>query len=331
MFLSFIVPVYNTEKYIAECLNSLLEQDISADEYEIICVNDGSKDGSLNILNSYASTRSNINIIDQQNSGVSVARNTGLEQAKGDYIWFIDSDDLIEKNCLSELQKIASTKQYDRIVIGNRLFKNIDDLKSDNLKINSSWKDSVVWRNIFRRDFLNSNNLRYCPGLVFGEDALFLFECFRCKPEILDTELLIYNHRDVDVSASNNHSFEFIQKRTMSTLQEAKIVQKYYEQNDGIYPMETANRLMIFLWGCLNHLTQMTRKEAKPYLDDLKSCGLYPYKTPPECTVTKSFQLSRSDLFGKFFDYVYTHMHRPWGFHAMRIINRLMNTKGKNF
>ena len=85
MLISFIVPVYNTELYLEECLNSLLNQNISHDEYEIICINDGSKDSSLDILNKYALTHSNIYVIDQQNSGVSVARNVGLEHANGDY------------------------------------------------------------------------------------------------------------------------------------------------------------------------------------------------------------------------------------------------------
>ena len=82
--------------------------------------------------------------------------------------------------------------------------------------------------------FLNDNNLRYYPGLVFGEDALYLFECFRCNPQILEANLLVYYHRVVEGSASNNSTFGFSKKRTQSTLTEAKIVQQYYERNDGV-------------------------------------------------------------------------------------------------
>ena len=327
MLISFIVPVYNTELYLEECLDSLLNQDISHNEYEIICVNDGSKDSSLDILNKYALAHSNIYVIDQQNSGVSVARNVGLEHANGDYIWFIDSDDLIKENCLNELKTIISIGEYDRIIINSKTFINTDDLLTT---LNESWKNSVVWRSIFKKEFLNSNKLRYYPGLVFGEDALYLFECLRCSPKTLETDLLIYYHRVVAESASNNNSQAFSKKRTQSTLTEAKIVQQYYERNDGLYPTETANRLMIYLWGGLYALTQMPRRDYKPFLKDLKKCGLYPYKTPAECTVTKSFQHNRTDAFGKIFDYVYTHLHRPWGFMLMCIINRLLKIINKS-
>lgn len=100
MFLSFIVPVYNTEKYLAECLDSLLEQDIPYEEYEIICVNDGSTDGSLDILRRYAEAHSNVIVVDKENGGVASARNAGLDAACGDYIWFFDSDDIIHPNIL---------------------------------------------------------------------------------------------------------------------------------------------------------------------------------------------------------------------------------------
>lgn len=330
MVLSFIIPVYNTEDYIAECLDSLLNQNIPADEYEIICINDGSKDSSLEILNKYALAHSNIRVIDQQNSGVSFARNVGLEHANGDYIWFIDSDDLIKENCLQEIKAIISTNEYDRIIINSRTFETTDDLFSKETKLIESWKDSVVWRSIFKKKFLNDNNLRYHPGLIFGEDALYIFECFRCTPKIFEADLLVYYHRVVIGSASNNNTSSFMKRRTESTLNEAKIVQKYYERNDGIYPVETANRLMIYLWGGLYALTQTSPKNYKPFLKDLKSCGLYPYKTPPECTLTKSYQHNRTDFIGKIFDYAYTHTNRPWGFLLMRIINLLLKISNKS-
>lgn len=327
MILSLIVPVYNTEKYIKDCLDSLLEQDIPATEYEIICVNDGSTDNGLNILLDYQKKYENIKVIDQPNSGVCVARNNGVDIAKGEYIWFIDADDLITKNCLNTLCNDYLKKSYDRIIISNYLFENDTDLESGNLKTNTSWKDSVVWRNIMKKQFLTDNNLRFYPGLIFGEDALFMFEVFLNNAETVETDSILYYHRQVMGSASNNTSAEFSLTRVYSTLEEAKIVQKYYEDKNCPYPQETANRLMIFLWGGLDTVAQMPTKQAKTYLKDLKHCGLYPYKTPPECTVTKSFQLDREDFIGKFFDLVYTHMHRPWGFHCMKVLKKIIKMR----
>ena len=327
MILSFIIPVYNTEKYIGECLDSLLAQNISKQEYEIICVNDGSTDGSLAILRNYEAQHQNVRVVDQPNGGVCVARNNGLDAAKGEYIWFIDADDLLLSNCLGDIYSSIITKKYDRIIVGNKIFETVDDLKTDKYPTNSSWKDSVVWRSIFRKSFLVNNELRFYPGLVFGEDALFVFECFRKSPVVLELDLPIYFHRIVMGSASTNVSAEFQDKRLRSTLREAHILQGYYEKNDGIYPQETANRMMVFLLGGLGTLAKMSKKQMKPYMDDLKAWGLYPYKTPPEYTVTKSHQLTRTDFMSKVYDYLYVHMHRPWGFHAMRILEKLIKIR----
>lgn len=105
MFLSFIVPVYNAEKYLNECISSLLQQDIPANDYEIICVNDGSTDGSLEILRTYENQYTNIVVIDKENGGVSAARNAGLDAACGDYVWMVDADDFIQKDCLGNINE----------------------------------------------------------------------------------------------------------------------------------------------------------------------------------------------------------------------------------
>lgn len=123
MFLSFVVPVYNTEKYLPECLDSLLEQDIPKEEYEIICVNDGSTDNSLEILHAYQEKFPNIVVIDKENSGVAMARNAGMDAAKGDYIWFVDSDDFIQMNILHLLWTTVSETEYDRVNMGIYTFQ----------------------------------------------------------------------------------------------------------------------------------------------------------------------------------------------------------------
>ena len=98
MKLSIVVPVYNVEKYIVRCISSLISQDY--DDYEIIIVNDGTPDNSIEVLTSKISDE-RITIIHQENGGLSSARNVGMHHANGEYIWFVDSDDWVEKNCLS--------------------------------------------------------------------------------------------------------------------------------------------------------------------------------------------------------------------------------------
>ena len=101
--ISIIIPVYNVEKYLRECLDSVLSQ--SCSEYEVICVNDGSTDGSLTILKEYAKKIDKIQIIDQKNNGLSGARNAGINEANGDYNLLLDSDDWIEQNTIEILKK----------------------------------------------------------------------------------------------------------------------------------------------------------------------------------------------------------------------------------
>ena len=120
MFLSFVVPVYNAAQYLPECLDSLLAQDIS--DYEIICVNDGSKDTSPKILWQYAAQHGNIRVIDQENGGVVSARNAGLSAAQGDYVWFVDADDFLLPNILGSLRDKTVETACDRLIVGGYQF-----------------------------------------------------------------------------------------------------------------------------------------------------------------------------------------------------------------
>ena len=101
MKFSVVVPVYNVEQYLGQCLESLQAQDYT--DFEVICVNDGSTDGSRKILTEWATHSPQMRIIDRENGGLSAARNTGLKEAKGDYVVFVDSDDWVEPTMLSRL------------------------------------------------------------------------------------------------------------------------------------------------------------------------------------------------------------------------------------
>lgn len=323
-FLSFIVPVYNVEKYLCDCLNSLLSQGISPEEYEIICVNDGSTDKSLDILKEYEKANINVRVINEENGGVCVARNTGLAEAKGTYVWFIDSDDLVHCNVLGTLKTELEKQNCDRLLISHFQFSDPTPsisitIEKQNLPINTAWKESVVWRSIFKKSFLIDNKLMFHPGLVFGEDALFMFECFYNEPVVAVLDLPVYYHRSVVGSASTNTSAEFMKKRNHSTLREAQIMQTYYEKENHKFPQETANRLMIFLWGILGAVAHMSKSEAKPYLSELKKSGLFPYHRPDDCTITRSYQTTREDVVGKLFDKIYTSSHTRIGFMLLRL------------
>jgi len=115
MFLSIITPVYNTAEYLSVCIESCLAQGMNQDDYEIIFIDDGSVDGSAEILDEYISKYTNLLVVHKVNGGVSAARNIALDLAQGEYIWFIDSDDFIEKNVLPELRTLAEKQKPERI------------------------------------------------------------------------------------------------------------------------------------------------------------------------------------------------------------------------
>lgn len=113
--ISVIIPVYNTSTYLCECLNSILDQDFD-ENYEVICVNDGSTDNSLEILRQYEKKFSKIKVVDKINTGVAITRNIGLQNAKGDFIAFLDSDDFITRNYLSKLYNTAIKTNSDVVI-----------------------------------------------------------------------------------------------------------------------------------------------------------------------------------------------------------------------
>lgn len=180
MKLSIIVPMYNVELYIEKCLLSCLNQDIPAFDYEIIVINDGSPDGSLAIAEHIASLYDNITIVSQNNAGLSAARNTGLSLAKGKYVWFVDSDDRIQENCLKhvidecyneglDLYSICSAKIINGQVVRSFSYENLDVLEGIEA-VNNHAIPHCAQFTICRRQFLIDNNLKFYEG-IYHEDS----------------------------------------------------------------------------------------------------------------------------------------------------------------
>lgn len=181
--LSIIIPVYNVEQYLEKCLKSCLSQDIPHNEYEIIVVNDGSPDGSLAIAERIAESATNITIITQENGGLSAARNTGMSVAKGDYVWFVDSDDWIETNCLKQLTDTLYNDKLDALVInGVRVINGVnrknppraytDKILSGKEFLKGTMVNCAAVITIYKRDILRNFKLYFKKG-IFHEDAEF--------------------------------------------------------------------------------------------------------------------------------------------------------------
>lgn len=185
MKLSIIAPIFNVEMYLHHCIESLINQNISEKDYEIILVNDGSSDGSMKIANYFEKSYSNVKIINRKNGGLAAARNTGLKNASGDYVWFVDSDDWIESNCLQRLLQFAYSNRLDVLCFSGKIFKskeNVADIPSstNHIGVVMTGDDFITNVNaipsacmvMFRRKFLQEGSLMFYEGILH-EDQEF--------------------------------------------------------------------------------------------------------------------------------------------------------------
>lgn len=198
--LSIIIPVYNVEKFISRCLDSCLNQDIDKDEYEIIVVNDGSPDGSLDIILEYAKIHDNIKIVNRDNGGLSAARNEGLKYATGEYLFFVDSDDWIAQNCLSKLLDILSKEKPEILIISaatvcdDRIKRYTPIYDFDILsgpEAFAKFLSPCAPFSIVSRLFFSENNFKFYEG-IFHEDSELIHRVHYSAKKICFTNEIIY-------------------------------------------------------------------------------------------------------------------------------------------
>mgnify|MGYP006361170599 CR=1 FL=1 len=215
--LSIIIPVFNVEKYVGACIESLYKQGISEDEFEVILINDGSTDNSLSVIQEYENQYSNITIISQKNQGLSATRNYGIKLAKGEYLLFVDSDDLIVDNTLKVMLHIAIQNQVD-ILKGDYVKANNQEIENG-IEISNlnSYTPSVIKTgeqgfiedynpmysyaviNFYRREFITKNKIYFLEGKYF-EDVAYTIEAYLKAQTFMAIPLQFYVYRQNDSS-----------------------------------------------------------------------------------------------------------------------------------
>lgn len=204
--ISVIVPVYNIEKYIGKCIQSVLSQTYT--DFELLLINDGSKDSSGEICSSWAKKDARIRVISKENEGVSVARNLGIDSAKGEFIFFLDGDDWISPECLEkmllrmtpEVDVIISEWEepedegYDSVLITKK--KQKEGLVSNE----EIWKDiyesffypKVLWGKLYRKELWD--NVRLKKGMIYSEDTYAMLEVFQNVRSLYSIQEPLYNY-----------------------------------------------------------------------------------------------------------------------------------------
>lgn len=219
MKLSIIVPVYNVEKYIRPCMESIFKQGLDEDDYEVIIVNDGTEDRSMEVIEDIIAAHDNITIINQENLSLSVARNNGIAVAKGEYILMPDSDDLLINNSLHVLLEKALEAKADLVVadfleMSDEEIERIKNIEQPPLTINERKGEELylqdlnpgqcyVWRTLYRRAFLQENNISFVPG-ISCQDVPFTHECYLKSKKSLRISHLLNIYRRGHASATSH-------------------------------------------------------------------------------------------------------------------------------
>lgn len=273
--LSIIVPVYQVEKYIRPCIESIFKQGIDEERFELIIVNDGSTDHSMEMIADIIHQHSNITVINQDNLSLSVARNNGIAIAKGEYIIMPDSDDLlIEKSLKPLLEKALETKVD--MMVADFLTMTDDEIEHTNVSMlqqptyeftmktghelflqDMSPYHCYVWRALYRRDFITSNHLSFYPGIRY-QDIPFTHECCFRASNCIKSNIVLNIYRRWPGSSTRaytiNNSRHFITSIALTW----RLRQIEGLSSDVVYKLEenifTSLRTMIYhTLHCIKH------------------------------------------------------------------------------
>lgn len=287
---SLILPIYNVEKFLPDCLDSLLCQDISESDYEIICVNDGSTDNSASVVGRYMKSHSSICLIDKENTGVSASRNVGLSEAKGEYIWFIDPDDMIAAKCLGNIYK--ELKKYDADIFEFQ-YINCDEEcrftpKSTEFHIdgyNKKGSSGSGWLSVCRASYLRNNSIKWNEKLSYGEDYLWSFQIKYRKHISIYTESALYIYRQRNSSAMHVRTKDKTEKHMndMIYLYELYGIEFKRCQREGLdqeFMISINHRQQLCAEAAMFYLMKLKypRKKLKKEITNLREKKLYPYK-----------------------------------------------------
>ena len=273
---SIIVPVYNVEKYIKKCLDSIFCQTFK--DFEVIVVNDGTKDNSMDIVKKY-----NVTIIEQDNQGLSEARNTGVRKAKGEYLIFVDSDDYIENQLLDKINQNLGNKpdivRYQVKDIIDQKEINHNEKEFHNLTGESAFKEIVkfyyvepAWLYAIKRKYYLNNNFSFKKNTYHEDFGLLPIVIFKSdRVNIIDYCGYCYVKRENSITT--NKDYQKIIKRVDDTINHFVFLfheAKKTKKDTKYFNSYIANSVIA-------KLTELKRKEYREYLKKVKKMGVFDY------------------------------------------------------
>lgn len=274
---SVIIPIYNVELYLERCLRSVLSQ--TYNNFELILVDDGSTDCSGSICDRYALIDKRIKVIHQNNSGVCAARNKGLDNCSGDYVYFVDSDDVVEKDGLEVLMSYMSDT-VDMVIGGYNVCSKEGDFVSRQVKtceVKLSPSDAIfamiepkkmnvtlgmLWINLFRREIINNNNLRFDESLYLYEDNVFSIQYLcHCSKSVMYTSRPVYHYYNYRKDNTTNTIFSNYNSKALSAL-DARL-QVYQLMKSAGQPSNNIKIARRAVFTCYKQLSSFLSKFGK--------------------------------------------------------------------
>lgn len=292
LLLSIIVPVYNAAEYLPGCLNSMLDQELNKSDYEIVCVDDGSTDDSLEILNDYAKRFPNIKPYHKENGGVSSTRNFAIEKSQGEYLMFVDSDDFICRNSIKPIIDEAIKKDLDIVEWGFRsvwvgyegqMLKEPSEIVLKNIKVNPLKASNTLWKLLVKKSIIMDNNIMFDTRINYGEDALFSFlvHLYAVGGRMMKTPARVYNYRIVENSLTHKadpNSADWAIKRIENI--SFRIEDCESVRQDCILKTQEKillKRIRLYVSDIVRNTLKLYDKTAKANVDALREKGIYPY------------------------------------------------------
>ncbi len=271
--ISVIIPVYNVEKYLSQCLESVIHQTYK--NLEIIIVNDGSKDGSIDICNEYIKKDKRIKYVYQKNMGLSAARNTGIKNATGDYIHFIDSDDFIPLNYYEKMVNAIGSTDAD-IVCGGFYFEKhpSESVRFSNSYIFTNLHDKIektyafkykyVWRYLIKTSFVKKQKLSFMVG-YYMEDVMFTIPAFTNANKIVTCPSVQYFYRYNGKSILNLKNRKKNKKLHHDNKYMNNLAKNYAKEHGFSLESIVLNRKLYKLFDLIPFLRKSTYVNKKTY------------------------------------------------------------------
>lgn len=278
---SFIVPVYNTEKYLKKCLDYLVKQTLK--DFEIIIVNDGSTDNSSQIINKYQEKYSNIKLIEQKNQGLSMARNNSVKKALGEYLIFIDSDDYVEPDLLKRIDENIEDVDVLRFQIyeEDESYKNkvkVEEVPFDMvdgktaIKLITNYKYvEPAWCYVYRKEYYIKNKFNFKKGVYHEDFGLIPYVIYKAG-KVKSIDYAGYHYVTRNGSIMNNTSYDKTIKKAYDMLEQYKDLRSKVE----IRKENHDNYFLSYVANCAIVKTKTLKgKERKEYVEELKEIKAY--------------------------------------------------------